>query len=52
MPNANFTFITRVDPISPPSKMHLFSRPGSDSKPDALVVEAPGTAPGSATSIP
>jgi len=45
MPGKNFPFTTRVEPISPPYQ--------PDSKEIQLaLVEAPGTAPGSATPIP
>jgi len=45
MPGKNLAFITHVDPISPPLR-HLTAGVGWK------LVEAPGTAPGSATSIP
>jgi len=51
MPGKNFTFTTRVDPDSPPSKKHL-NFGGRPRWADVFMVEAPGTAPGSATLIP
>ena len=44
MPGEDYTFTTHVDPISPPIQMHSLQK-------NALMVEAPGTAPGSATLI-
>jgi hypothetical protein len=43
MPGENFTFTTHVDPVSPPQPAVRKDRLG--------MVEAPGTAPGSATPI-
>ncbi len=45
MPGKNHVFTTRVDPVSPPSQTSAFNE-------RALMVEAPGTAPGSAASMP
>jgi len=47
MPGADHIFTTRVDPISPPSRC-----PAASPAAEAKLVEAPGTAPGSATLIP
>ena len=44
MPGKNFIFTTRVDPVSPPHQESVNI--------SLLVVEAPGTAPGSASLIP
>ena len=48
MPGENNTFTTRVEPVSPP---WTASAPASRES-AAELVEAPGTAPGSATLIP
>ena len=46
MPGKNHVFTTRVDPDSPPSNPIRIAAGGVE------LVEAPGTAPGSATLIP
>ncbi len=46
MPGKNHTFTTRVDPVSPPKIMAEMAKTQKN------LVEAPGTAPGSATLIP
>ena len=43
MPSEKYVFTTRVDPISPPKRPPYRW---------LILVEAPGTAPGSTTSIP
>ena len=43
MPGKNFVFTTRVDPVSPPAAKPAYA---------GFMVEAPGTAPGSAASMP
>jgi len=45
MPSESYIFTTRVDPISPP-------RVPPENRSAGELVEAPGTAPGSATLIP
>ena len=45
MPGTKLAFTTCVDPISPPQMHQLYLKGG-------VLVEAPGTAPGSATLIP
>ena len=45
MPGTKFAYTTRVDPISPPQMFRRMLNAGE-------LVEAPGTAPGSATLIP
>ena len=47
MPGENFTFTTHVDPVSPPQP-----QPNDALQGWRKLVEAPGTAPGSATPIP
>src|SRR5512132_3137040 len=47
MPDEDHTFTTHVDPGSPPVSNRPFVR-----RPARRMVEAPGTAPGSATPIP
>jgi len=51
MPSENHAFTTRVDPISPPFDADPARRFGCLPGP-AKLVEAPGTAPGSAPLIP
>ena len=52
MPSKNFDFITHVDPVSPPKHLNdngIFTFYSPDYQ--EILVEAPGTAPGSVTLI-